>query len=82
MPENGSSASANSTRERSALEVNQLPTSSASAGMALRNRLNVAANNAAKTKLTAAFESYLRSDVPELGLKGTPAPKKEAPKKK
>ncbi len=42
-----------------------------------------AANNAAKTKLTAAFESYLRSDVPELGLKGTPPPpKKETPKKK
>ena len=38
--------------------------------------------SAPKTKLTAAFESYLRSDVPELGLKAPPAPKKETPKKK
>ena len=38
-------------------------------------------NSAAKTKLTAAFESYLRSDVPELGLKALPEAKK-APKAK
>jgi hypothetical protein len=35
-------------------------------------------NLAKSTKLSAALESYLRSDVPELGLKGPPAP---APKK-
>ena len=47
---------------------------------------NTPANTATSTKLSAAFESYLKTDVPELGLKAPPAPAKKpgapAPKKK
>jgi hypothetical protein len=43
-------------------------------------------NKAAASKLSASFETYLRSDVPELGLTAPAAPKKEekkeTPKKK
>jgi hypothetical protein len=40
-----------------------------------------AGTQASGKKLSAAFESYLRSDIAELGLKAKPVEKKQAPPK-